>query len=807
MELKLVDVSKFYQTGKKSVKGLENINLTFTTDSSFVVITGESGSGKTTLIKLLTGIENFDDGEIYFDDIPISTLSPNKRQDIYSQNISFVFQDYNLIEGFTVKENIMLALLKKGVEKKEASKKALGALEKLKIEKLQKKKVSKLSGGEKQRVAIARALSLESKVIIFDEPTGNLDKETSEILINVIKETCKDKLIIYVTHEYSLVQDAATRHITLQDGHVIEDKSFKKEKNDNTKVIDKETKFSFKSLLYISRLFTFKRIGRLIFSILVLFASVLTSFGVSIILATTFTSPVTGIGENTHLQGNVINVKNKNDVEVDKLSSNAYYDVNSLIFNSYFSLYYKDFAFSLTGDSKTISGKLASSVINNNPMSINTSLDKGLDLRYGEESKDPDAIYLVLDESSVSSVFNKAVKERYEAAIGKDVVLASQSTKSYYYDSKKSLEDYKTSSNGNMEEDYSYALAGYIANNLKEAKTFKLAGIYVYSKNYTNYTEEYIYAPSFNILKDIGEQLTSHFEVKDIDIVSKEKVYITQPSSASYNLAIATSNGKYLVKQGKEDQYSGIYYESEIEPSIISKLNFNELNTIYLSDYWQNDELDIIVDNTIYKKSQLNNIRYVSNDLIDNKYYFYTIGNPLANIINKSKQSGKLYYQNENDAYSAMNQLKDKADIFKYDARKAVSYVPTKGSNLGIPGSLLQAILFLFYVAALFGGLALFRLIFNKLYFRKASDQFVLNYIGYKRKDIFFTNLIQFEAIAIISNIIIYSFVFAHPFFEIPKLLFFAVPYFFIATIIINLLFISYLSIPFRHIGGGRVND
>ena len=807
MELKLVDVSKFYQTGKKSVKGLENINLTFTTDSSFVVITGESGSGKTTLIKLLTGIENFDDGEIYFDDIPISTLSPNKRQDIYSQNISFVFQDYNLIEGFTVKENIMLALLKKGVEKKEASKKALGALEKLKIEKLQKKKVSKLSGGEKQRVAIARALSLESKVIIFDEPTGNLDKETSEILINVIKETCKDKLIIYVTHEYSLVQDAATRHITLQDGHVIEDKSFKKEKNDNTKVIDKETKFSFKSLLYISRLFTFKRIGRLIFSILVLFASVLTSFGVSIILATTFTSPVTGIGENTHLQGNVINVKNKNDVEVDKLSSNAYYDVNSLIFNSYFSLYYKDFAFSLTGDSKTISGKLASSVINNNPMSINTSLDKGLDLRYGEESKDPDAIYLVLDESSVSSVFNKAVKERYEAAIGKDVVLASQSTKSYYYDSKKSLEDYKTSSNGNMEEDYSYALAGYIANNLKEAKTFKLAGIYVYSKNYTNYTEEYIYAPSFNILKDIGEQLTSHFEVKDIDIVSKEKVYITQPSSGSYNLAIATSNGKYLVKQGKEDQYSGIYYESEIEPSIISKLNFNELNTIYLSDYWQNDELDIIVDNTIYKKSQLNNIRYVSNDLIDNKYYFYTIGNPLANIINKSKQSGKLYYQNENDAYSAMNQLKDKADIFKYDARKAVSYVPTKGSNLGIPGSLLQAILFLFYVAALFGGLALFRLIFNKLYFRKASDQFVLNYIGYKRKDIFFTNLIQFEAIAIISNIIIYSFVFAHPFFEIPKLLFFAVPYFFIATIIINLLFISYLSIPFRHIGGGRVND
>ncbi len=807
MELKLVDVSKFYQTGKKSVKGLENINLTFTTDSSFVVVTGESGSGKTTLIKLLTGIENYDDGEIYFDDIPISTLSPNKRQDIYSQNISFVFQDYNLIEGFTVKENIMLALLKKGVEKKEASKKALGALEKLKIEKLQKKKVSKLSGGEKQRVAIARALSLESKVIIFDEPTGNLDKETSEILINVIKETCKDKLIIYVTHEYSLVQDAATRHITLQDGHVIEDKSFKKEKNDNTKVIDKETKFSFKSLLYITRLFTFKRIGRLIFSILVLFASVLTSFGVSIILATTFTSPVTGIGENTYLQGNVINVKNKNDVEVDKLSSNAYYDVNSLIFNSNFSLYYKDFADSLTGDSKTISGKLASSVINNNPMSINTSLDKGLDLRYGEESKDPDAIYLVLDESSVSSVFNKAVKERYEAAIGKDVVLASQSTKSYYYDSKKSLEDYKTSSNGNMEEDYYSLLGQYVANNLKEAKTFKLAGIYVYSKNYTNYTEEYIYAPSFNVLKDIGEQLTSHFEVKDIDIVSKEKVYITQPSSGSYNLAIATSNGKYLVKQGKEDQYSGIYYESEIEPSIISKLNFNELNTIYLSDYWQEAELDIIINNTVYKKSQLSNIRYVSNDLIDNKYYFYTIGNPLANIINKSKQSGKLYYQSENDAYSAMNQLKDKADIFKYDARKAISYVPTKGSNLGIPGSVLQAILFLFYVAALFGGLALFRLIFNKLYFRKASDQFVLNYIGYKRKDIFFTNLIQFEAIAIISNIIIYSFVFAHPFFEIPKLLFFAVPYFFIATIIINLLFISYLSIPFRHIGGGRVND
>ena len=114
MQITLKDITKYYYDSGKSTKSLEGINLSFTTDGSFVAVTGESGAGKTTLIKILTGIEDFDEGEIYFDNEPISGADDKRRNKLYSDNVSFVFQDYSLVESLTAKENIVLALLKKG---------------------------------------------------------------------------------------------------------------------------------------------------------------------------------------------------------------------------------------------------------------------------------------------------------------------------------------------------------------------------------------------------------------------------------------------------------------------------------------------------------------------------------------------------------------------------------------------------------------------------------------------------------------------------------------------------------------------
>ena len=111
MEIKLQNVTKYYQDGDKSTKGIENISMSLKTDGSFVVITGESGAGKSTLIRILTGLEDFDEGDITFDGVPLSGMSDQERLDLYSKNISFVFQDYNLVESFTAKENIKLALI------------------------------------------------------------------------------------------------------------------------------------------------------------------------------------------------------------------------------------------------------------------------------------------------------------------------------------------------------------------------------------------------------------------------------------------------------------------------------------------------------------------------------------------------------------------------------------------------------------------------------------------------------------------------------------------------------------------------
>ena len=220
--LELKNVSKYYNSNGIINIGLRNINLKLK-KNEIVAIVGDSGSGKSTLLNVITGVDTYDEGEMYFYNEETSYFNQNDLDAYRKNNVSFIFQNYNIIDSYTVLQNVMIPLLIRGKDNKDAKEEALKIIEKVGLGKRINHKGTKLSGGEKQRCVIARALASDSKILACDEPTGNLDSNTASEIINLIKEVDKDKLVLIVTHNYEQVQDIVTRKIKISDGQIIED--------------------------------------------------------------------------------------------------------------------------------------------------------------------------------------------------------------------------------------------------------------------------------------------------------------------------------------------------------------------------------------------------------------------------------------------------------------------------------------------------------------------------------------------------------------------------------------------------------
>lgn len=227
--IKLKNVSKFYYSKGVIASGFSKVNVEFNI-GEFVAITGESGSGKSTLLNVISGLDTYEEGEMYVDGKETSHYMEKDWEDYRRKYIGNIYQNFNLINSYTVYQNIELVLILNGLTKKEARPKVLELIKKVNLEKFTKTKVSKLSGGQKQRVAIARALAKDVPVIIADEPTGNLDKRSAESIVRLLKELSKDKLVIIVTHNYEQISEYATRKITMHDGKILEDKKIKEVK-------------------------------------------------------------------------------------------------------------------------------------------------------------------------------------------------------------------------------------------------------------------------------------------------------------------------------------------------------------------------------------------------------------------------------------------------------------------------------------------------------------------------------------------------------------------------------------------------
>ncbi len=221
--LELKGVSKFYQNQGNVVLGLRRVSATFN-KGEFVAITGESGSGKSTLLNVISGLDKYDEGDLFLNGESTSYFSIADLEKYRKEYIGFVFQDYNIIDAYTVYENVIAALVLQNYPKDKRKARALDLIERVGLTKQKNQKTSKLSGGQKQRVVIARALAKDAPIIVADEPTGNLDAKSGEMIMKLLKEVSKDKLVIVVTHNYEQVKEHVTRKIHMFDGEIVEDK-------------------------------------------------------------------------------------------------------------------------------------------------------------------------------------------------------------------------------------------------------------------------------------------------------------------------------------------------------------------------------------------------------------------------------------------------------------------------------------------------------------------------------------------------------------------------------------------------------
>ncbi len=220
--IRLKNVSKFYYSKGIVASGISRVNLDLDV-GEFVVITGESGSGKSTLLNVISGLDTYEEGEMYIEGRETSHYTTADFEAYRQKYISCIFQNYNLVSSYTVYQNIALAMQIDGYDASEIRKRVNEIIDKVGLSEFSNRKASRLSGGQKQRVAIARALAKNTSILVADEPTGNLDSTSAEGIVELLTEIAADKLVVVVTHNYDQFKDHATRVIKMHDGKIVED--------------------------------------------------------------------------------------------------------------------------------------------------------------------------------------------------------------------------------------------------------------------------------------------------------------------------------------------------------------------------------------------------------------------------------------------------------------------------------------------------------------------------------------------------------------------------------------------------------
>jgi putative ABC transport system ATP-binding protein len=217
------EVSKVYQMGSTSVTALDNVSLTVK-EGEFVSIQGTSGSGKSTLLNMVGGLDHPTSGEVFFNAKALAPFSKKEMARYRRFSVGMIFQNFNLIPTMSAQENVGLALAFGGLRGNQRRKRSAELLDRVGLSDRVTHRPAELSGGEQQRVAIARALANNPKVLLADEPTGNVDSTRAHELLGLLREMVnRDSLtILMVTHDHELATSFADRIILMKDGRVVE---------------------------------------------------------------------------------------------------------------------------------------------------------------------------------------------------------------------------------------------------------------------------------------------------------------------------------------------------------------------------------------------------------------------------------------------------------------------------------------------------------------------------------------------------------------------------------------------------------
>lgn len=249
--LELKHIKKYYHVGDSVTKALDDVSVAFR-KQEFVAILGPSGSGKTTMLNGIGGLDIYDSGDLVINGKSTKDFTEADWDAYRNNSVGFIFQSYNIIGHLSILDNVEMGMTLSGVPNEEKKKKAREALERVGLGPHINKKPNQLSGGQLQRVAIARAIANDPEILLCDEPTGALDTETSEEIMQLIKELSAERLVIMVTHNPTLAKEYADRIINFADGKILDDSNPFVEDTSKDNFELKKTKMTFWTALKLS---------------------------------------------------------------------------------------------------------------------------------------------------------------------------------------------------------------------------------------------------------------------------------------------------------------------------------------------------------------------------------------------------------------------------------------------------------------------------------------------------------------------------------------------------------------------------
>lgn len=553
--LELKNVSKFYYKKGIVSSGISKVTLKFDM-GEFIAITGESGSGKSTLLNVISGLDTYEEGEMYVNGEETSHYNEEDYEEYRKKYIGNIFQSFNLVNSYTVYQNVELVLLINGETRRSVKHKVIDILKKVDLYKYRHTKVSKLSGGMKQRVSIARCLAKDTPIIIADEPTGNLDSKNAKSVLKLLYEISKYKLVIVVTHNFEQISEYATRRITMHDGSVIEDMKLK----DKNEVKEVNTS-KFKKTKVISNLRlgirnTFNIVPKfllLTFVYAFVLISIVGVYSAFLELEST-NNTYNSFFNETDANKRVIVKKKDNssftNEEIKKLKSIS--NVEKVITNDY--VY--DYSMSLM-DYENI-------FLDSNFMKLEEFKGK---LKYGRMPLNDNEIIVS------GSKENYYIEDMGSELINKEVSINSGS------------DEIKVKIVGvSVFEKYNWMVTSYVSDK-----------IYNYVENHV----EQVYGTT-NVYVSDNSQI-EYPNIKTSDILSEGQVYISE--NYSYNC-----KSYNCMKDSLNIKFSNMYTNKEISLSNVKVYNKNNFKKIFGSEY---DDMDTIyLSNNDYDKLYKNNNIY-----------------------------------------------------------------------------------------------------------------------------------------------------------------------------------------------------